>query len=48
VKQKITDIDPNLDRSMEIRQDVDKAFCVYQRMYDDLNKEKIVQSTILQ
>jgi hypothetical protein len=47
VKQKIMDADPNLERSMQIRRDVDKALCVYQHMYEYLKKEKIVQSTLL-
>jgi hypothetical protein len=29
VKHKIMDADPNLDRSMQIRRDMDKALCVY-------------------
>jgi hypothetical protein len=41
------DADPNLDRSMEIRRDVDNALCVYKNMYEDLQKEKTVQPTIL-
>jgi hypothetical protein len=41
------DADLNLDRCMQIRQDVDKALCIYQHMYEDLKKEKTVQSTLL-
>jgi hypothetical protein len=41
------DADPNLDRSMQILQAVDKALCVYQHMYEDLKKEKAVGSTLL-
>jgi hypothetical protein len=40
------DADPNLDQSMQIRQDVDKALHVYQYVYEDLKKEKTVQSAI--
>jgi hypothetical protein len=47
VKQKIMDAVPNLDRSMQIRRDTNKALCVYQYMYEDLKKEKTVQSTLL-
>jgi hypothetical protein len=47
VKQKNMDADPNLKRSMQIRRDVDKSLCVYQHMYEDLKKEKTVQSTLL-
>jgi hypothetical protein len=47
VKQKIMDADPNPDRSMQIRRDVDNALCVYQYMYEDLKKEKTVQYTLL-
>jgi hypothetical protein len=47
VKQKIMDADPNLDRSMQIRRDVDNALCVYRHMYEDLKKVKAVQSTLL-
>jgi hypothetical protein len=32
---------------MQIRQDVDKALCVYQHVCEDLKKEKTVQSTLL-
>jgi hypothetical protein len=32
MKQKIMDTDPNLDRSMQIHRDVNKALCVYQHM----------------
>jgi hypothetical protein len=41
------DADPNLDRSMQIRRDVNKALCIYQNMYEDLKKEKTVQSILL-
>jgi hypothetical protein len=37
VRQKIMDADPNLDRSMQIRGDVDKALCLYWHMYENLN-----------
>ncbi|XP_036597382.1 tigger transposable element-derived protein 1-like [Trichosurus vulpecula] len=47
VKQKIVDADPNVDRRIQIHQDVDKALCTYQRMYEDLKKEKTIQSTLL-
>jgi hypothetical protein len=47
VKQNIMDADPNLDRSTQILWDVNKAICVYQLMYEDLKKEKTVQSTLL-
>jgi hypothetical protein len=47
VKQKITDADPNLDRSKQIRRVVDKALYVYQQTYEDLKKEETVQSTLL-
>jgi hypothetical protein len=47
VKQKIMDADPNLDRSMQIPRDVNKALCVYRHMYEDLKKEKTVQSMLL-
>ncbi|XP_043835158.1 tigger transposable element-derived protein 1-like [Dromiciops gliroides] len=47
VKQKIMDADPDVDRRMQIHQDVDKALCTYQRMYEDLKKEKTIQSTLL-
>jgi hypothetical protein len=30
-----------LDRSMQIRQDIYKALCVYQHVYQDLKKENI-------
>jgi hypothetical protein len=33
VKNNIIDADPNLDRSMQIRRDVNKALCIYQHMY---------------
>jgi hypothetical protein len=46
MKQTVMDADPNLDRSMQIHQDVDKALCVYQQVYEDLKKEKTVQSAI--
>jgi hypothetical protein len=32
VKQNIMDADSNLDRSLQIRRDVDKAFCFYQHV----------------
>jgi hypothetical protein len=32
---------------MQIRRDVDKALCLYHHMYEDLKKEKKVQSTLL-
>jgi hypothetical protein len=38
---------PNLEWSMLIRRDEDKALCVYQHMYEDLKKEETVQSTLL-
>jgi hypothetical protein len=41
------DADPNLGRSMQIRRDVDKTLCVYQRLYEDLKRGKTVQSTLL-
>jgi hypothetical protein len=47
VKRKIMDADPNLNRSMQISRDVDKALCVYQHIYEDLKKEKTFQSTLL-
>jgi hypothetical protein len=47
VKQKMIDAGPNLDRSMQIRRDVNDALCVYRHMYEDLRKEKVVQSTQL-
>jgi hypothetical protein len=47
MKQKIMNADPNLGQSMKIRQDVDKALCMYQHMYEDLKKKKTVQSTLL-
>jgi hypothetical protein len=47
VKQEIMDADHNLNRSMQIRRDVDIAHCVYQHTYEDLKKEKTVQSTPL-
>jgi hypothetical protein len=47
LKQKIMNADLNLDRSVKIRRDVGKALCVYQHMYEDLKKEKTVQSTLL-
>jgi hypothetical protein len=47
LKQNIMDADRNLDRSMQIRRDVDKALCVCQRVYEDSKKEKTVQSTLL-
>jgi hypothetical protein len=47
VKQSIIDADPDLDQSMQICRDVDKALCVYQLMYEDLKKEKTVQSAVL-
>jgi hypothetical protein len=47
VKQKIMDAESNIDRSMQIRRDVDNALCVYRHMYEDLMKEKAVQSTLL-
>uniref|UniRef100_A0A5F8GLC9 Tigger transposable element-derived protein 1-like n=1 Tax=Monodelphis domestica TaxID=13616 RepID=A0A5F8GLC9_MONDO len=47
VKQKIMDADPNVDRRIQIHQDVDKALCTYQRMYEDLKKEKTIESTLL-
>jgi hypothetical protein len=47
VKQQIMDADRNFDRNMQIRRDVDNALCVNQRMYEDLQKEKAVQSTLL-
>jgi hypothetical protein len=47
VKQQIMDADPNFDRSMQIRRDVDKALIANQHMYEDLKKEKAVQSTLL-
>jgi hypothetical protein len=40
VNQKIMDADPNLNSSMQIRLDVDEALCAYQRMHQDLKKEK--------
>ncbi|XP_007498102.2 tigger transposable element-derived protein 1-like [Monodelphis domestica] len=46
VKQKIMDADPNVDRRIQIHQDVDKALCTYQRMYEDLKKEKTIESTL--
>jgi hypothetical protein len=46
VKQKIVDADLNLHQSMQIRRDMDKALCVYQHMYEDIKKEKTVQSTL--
>jgi hypothetical protein len=33
------DSDPNLDQSMQIRLDVNKALCVYQHMYEDLKRK---------
>lgn len=47
IKQKIMDADTNLDQSMQICQDLDKALCIYQHMYEDLKKEKTVQSMLL-
>jgi hypothetical protein len=31
---------------MQICQDVDKALCVYQHRYEDIEKEKTVQSAL--
>jgi hypothetical protein len=47
VKQKIINADPNLGSGMQIRQDVGKALCVYQHIYEDSKKKKAVQSTLL-
>jgi hypothetical protein len=33
------DADLNLNQSIQIRRDVNKALCVYQHMYEDLKKE---------
>jgi hypothetical protein len=46
VKQNIKDVDPNIDRNMQIPRDVNKACSVCQHMYEDLKKEKTVQSTL--
>ncbi|XP_044522035.1 uncharacterized protein LOC123238854 [Gracilinanus agilis] len=46
MKQKIMNADPNVSRSIQIRQDVDKALCTYQHMYENL-KKNTVQSTLL-
>jgi hypothetical protein len=40
LKQKIMDADPNLDRNMQIRRDMDKALFVYQHIYEDLKKKR--------
>jgi hypothetical protein len=47
MEQKNVNADRSLDRSMQNRRDVDKVLCVYQHMYEDLKKEKTVQSTLL-
>jgi uncharacterized protein YjcR len=47
LEQKMMDAGSNLDRSMQTRRDKVKALCVYQHMYEDLKKEKTVQSTLL-
>jgi hypothetical protein len=39
--------DPMLERSMQIRRDVDKTLYVNQHLHKDLKKEKILQSTLL-
>jgi hypothetical protein len=44
---KPVDAGPNLDRSMQIRQHMDKALYVYQHTYEGLKKEETVQSTLL-
>ncbi|KAM9033903.1 uncharacterized protein LOC105749892 [Sarcophilus harrisii] len=46
MKQKIMNADPNVSRSIQIRQNVDRALCIYQHMYEDL-KKKTVQPTLL-
>jgi hypothetical protein len=47
VKQNIMDADPNIDRSTQIPRDMKKAFCFYRHMYEDVKKQKTVQSTLL-
>jgi hypothetical protein len=39
---KIMDADPNLDQTIQICQDVDKALCIYQHIYEDLKKNSSV------
>jgi hypothetical protein len=40
-------IDLDLDTSVQICRDADKALCTYHHMYEDLKKIKTVQSTLL-
>jgi hypothetical protein len=47
MNNKIMDADPNLNLSMQILWGTDKAFCIYQHMYEDLKKQKTVQSILL-
>jgi hypothetical protein len=47
VKQQIMDADPNPDRSMQTRRDVDKVLCLYRHTHEDVKKERIVQSMLL-
>jgi hypothetical protein len=47
MKQTIMDADPNLNRSCKFAEIWGKALFVYQHMYEDLKKQKTVQSTPL-
>jgi hypothetical protein len=47
MKQKFMVGDPNLDRSMQIRRNVDKALCVYHHMSEDLKRQGTIQSMLL-
>jgi hypothetical protein len=46
VRQLFMDADPIIHRSMQIRRDADKALHVYRHVYEDLKKEKTVQSLL--
>jgi hypothetical protein len=41
------DANPNLNLGMQILWGMDKALCIYQHMYENLKKEKTVESILL-
>lgn len=40
LKQQVMDADPNIDRSMQVRRDMDKVFTNYKHMYEDFKKKR--------
>ena len=48
LKKNIVDGDPNLERSMRVSREIDKAVLCYKVMYDKKKKKSMKQKTLLQ